>query len=57
MKVNVNHDDGFSYLFKAALPLAASTRARTRVRSKLAGLLMIHLSFIVFTVSSYGISI
>merc|ERR1719397_2253440 len=31
------------HLFKAALPLAASTRARTRVRSKLAGLLMVHL--------------
>jgi len=31
------------HLFKAALPLAASTRARTRVRSKLACLLMIHL--------------
>jgi hypothetical protein len=31
------------HLFKAALPLAASTRARTRVRSKLASLLMINL--------------
>ena len=32
-------------LFKASLPLTTSTRARTRVRSKLAGFLVIHLVF------------
>ena len=42
-------EEGFPHLFKAALPLAASTRARTRVRSKLASLLMIHLRFNMFT--------
>jgi len=31
------------HLFKASLPLTTSTRARTRVRSKLAGFLVIHL--------------
>ena len=39
-----------SHLLKAALPFAASAGARTRIRSELASLLVIHLKIIVFTV-------
>ena len=39
-----------SHLLKAALPFAASAGARTRIRSELASLLVIHLKIILFTV-------